>query len=194
MLKRTWTYSRADFIAVTATILVTLLVGVEQGVTAGVLLSIVLLLYRTSRPHIAVTGRVPGTEHFRNVERHTVQTCPHLLSLRIDESLYFANARFLEDRVDALVAAQPDVTDVVLQCSAVNEIDASALESLEELNQRLLDAGVRFHLSEVKGPVMDKLQRSDLLQHLGGRVFLSNFEAWQALAPDCMNALKIVAA
>lgn len=177
VLKRTWRYSKADFAAVAVTILVTLGFGVEPGVAAGVLISIALYLFRTSRPHIAIVGRVPGTEHFRNVLRHRVETDPRILSVRVDESLYFANARFLEDRIYALVADQPDLNHLVLMCPAINEIDSSALKSLEEINRRLHDMGVTFHLSEVKGPVMDRLRRADFLSHLTGDVFLSQHQA-----------------
>lgn len=164
-----------------ATITLTLLHSVELGILAGVGLSIGLFLYRTSQPHSAVIGLVPGTEHFRNVERHRVELCPRVTFLRIDESLYFANARFLEDRVMELVASQPEVTDLVLVCAAVNLVDASALESLEAINERLIDAGVHLHLSDVKGPVMDQLKATPLLENLSGRVFLSAFDAWTAL-------------
>jgi SulP family sulfate permease len=181
---RTWRYDRADFTALTLTFALTLLVGVETGLIAGVSASLVLHLWRTSRPHIATVGRMPGTEHYRNVLRHAVQTHAHLLSIRVDESLYFANARPLEDYVAAQVAAQPKVQHVVLQCNAVNAIDASALESLEAIVQRLNDAHVKLHLSEVKGPVMDRLERSDLLGHLTGRVFLTHHQAIAALTEE----------
>jgi len=183
-LKRTWAYSKTDFAAMFATIVLVLLVGVEAGVLAGVCLSVVLFLWRTTRPHMAVVGQVPGTEHFRNVLRHKVVTSPRVLSVRIDESLYFANARFLEDKVYDLVAVRSELTDVVLMCPAVNFIDASALESLEALVERLKAAGVRFHLSEVKGPVMDRLERSDFFEHLTGEVFLTQYAALVALDPD----------
>jgi sulfate permease, SulP family len=181
VLRRTWTYSKKDFAAVAATIGVTLAVGVEAGVLIGVILSIALFLYRTSRPHMAVVGLVPGTEHFRNVLRHRVETSPHILSLRVDESLYFANARYLEDRIYDMAAQEPELRHVILMCTAVNEIDASALESLEAINRRLNELGIAFHLSEVKGPVMDRLQRSDLLHHLTGHVFLSHYKAIESL-------------
>lgn len=176
-IARVHAYSRRDFAAMAATILVTLTLGVEPGITAGVVLSLAMQLYRSSRPHTAVVGQVPGTEHFRNIQRHQVVTWPEILSLRVDESLFFANARFLEDRIAALVAGDARIRHVVLMCPAVNDIDASALESLEEINRRLAEAGVRFHLSEVKGPVMDRLGRSDFLRHLSGEVFLSQHEA-----------------
>jgi SulP family sulfate permease len=138
---------------------------------------VLLLLYRTSRPHIAVVGQVPGTEHYRNVLRHAVLEQPGILGLRIDESLYFANARFLEDAMASHVAARPGLRHVVLQCSAINDIDASALESLETINERLQTSGVQLHLSEVKGPVYDRLRRSHFLVQLSGQVFLTHHQA-----------------
>jgi SulP family sulfate permease len=181
---RTWRYARADFTALALTFSLTLLWGVEAGLTAGVSASLLLYLWRTSRPHIATVGRVPGTEHYRNVLRHAVQTHPRVLSLRVDESLYFANARYLEDHIAAQVAAHPAIAHVVLQCTAINAIDASALESLETIVHRLKDAGVQMHLSEVKGPVMDRLERSDFLHHLSGRVFLTHHQAISALTEE----------
>jgi SulP family sulfate permease len=183
-LGRTWSYSKSDFAAQAATILLTLGFGVEAGILAGVGLSIFLHLHRTSRPHVAVLGQVPGTEHFRNVRRHEVVTDPAVFMLRVDESLYFPNARFLEDRISDAVADDPAIRHVVLMCSAVNEIDASALESLEAINDRLKASGVDFHLSEVKGPVMDRLKRSHFLEALTGRVFLTQYDAFEALAPE----------
>ncbi len=180
-LRRTWRYSRPDFGAMLATIVLTLLHSVEAGIVAGVGLSIGLFLYRTSRPHSALVGRVPGTEHFRNIQRHQVETSQQVSFLRVDESLYFANARFLEETVMDLVTRQPQLKDLVLVCPAVNLIDASALESLETINERMTDAGVRLHLSEVKGPVMDRLKNTQLISRLGGQVFLSTFEAWRTL-------------
>ncbi len=184
ILKRTWAYSRTDFVAVLSTLLMTLAQGVEVGLVVGVAVSLGLFLYRTSRPHMAEVGLVPGTEHFRNVLRHQVGTSPRLVSLRVDESLYFANARALEDWVNDVVAEHPQARHIVLQCSAVNDIDASALESLEAIDRRLRDAGMAFHLSEVKGPVMDRLQGTHFLQALSGRVFLSHYQAVQALATE----------
>jgi SulP family sulfate permease len=190
-IKRTYAYSKSDFTAMAATILTVLLVGVEAGITAGVSLSLLLFLWRTSRPHMAIVGQVPGTEHFRNVDRHQVITDPTILSIRVDESLYFANARALEDAIYDRTAEQPALKDVILMCPAVNAIDASALESLEAIAHRLESAGVGFHLSEVKGPVMDALKRSNFMQHFKGRIFLSQFEAFSALSsPELQNTGK----
>jgi SulP family sulfate permease len=175
-----WRYSRPDFAAMIATILVTLVAGVEAGVIAGVGISLALYLWRASRPHAAIVGRVPETEHFRNVKRHKVFTDPRVLTIRIDESLTYLNARWLEEFVLEQVAEHPQLKHLILMCSAVNAIDASALESIEAINHRLVDAGVSLHLSEVKGPVMDALERSHLLANLGGKVWLSQNEAFDA--------------
>jgi SulP family sulfate permease len=184
ILKKTWRHSKADFAAVAATMSITLLMGVELGVTAGVAISILIHLYKTSRPHMAIVGQILGTEHYRNVLRHDVLTDPTILTIRIDESLYFANTRFLEDRIYDEVAKQPALKHVVLMCSAVNTIDMSALESLEAINERLEVGGVRFHFSEVKGPVMDQLKATGFLELLSGQVFLSQHSAQTKLITE----------
>ncbi|MDA0823722.1 MAG: sulfate permease [Proteobacteria bacterium] len=181
ILRKTWAYSKADFTAVTATIFITLGFGVELGVSAGGVVSVLIHLYKSSRPHIAEVGRVAGTEHFRNVMRHAVITDENILTLRVDESLYFANARYLEDFIYNQLVERSAVEHVILMCSAINDIDMSALESLEMINERLRASDVKFHLSEVKGPVMDQLKRSDFLDHLSGKAFLSQHDAIAAL-------------
>ncbi len=170
ILRRSWTYSKADFFAVATTIALTLGMGVETGVSAGVALSIALHLYKSSRPHVAEVGLVPGTQHFRNIHRHKVLTDPGLLTIRVDESLYFANARFLEDYIADRVASASPVRHVVLM--------------LEAINHRLATMDVTLHLSEVKGPVMDRLKRGHFLDALTGEVFLSQYDAWAKLAAD----------
>jgi SulP family sulfate permease len=187
-IRHTWRYSRSDAMAMIVTMAGALTFGVEAGVLSGVGLSIALHLWRTSRPHWAVVGQVPGTEHFRNVERHAVNTVPEVLSIRIDESLYFPNARFLEDLIGEQVALAPKVAHVVLMCPAVNVVDSSAIESLQAISERLAASGVQLHLSEVKGPVLDSLSRSGFLEHLTGSVHLSQYHALQALAPEATRA------
>jgi SulP family sulfate permease len=182
-LRLCWRYNRADALALAATFVAVLTEGMEAGIIVGVVLSAALFLWRTSRPHTAVVGRVGSTEHFRNVARHAVTTYPGLLAIRIDESLYYANAQALEDLLLNAVADREEVRDVVLICSAVNFIDTSALETLENLVDELRDGGVTLHLAEVKGPVMDGLEKVSLLERMApGRVFLSTHDAVLALA------------
>ncbi|TAH11009.1 MAG: sulfate permease [Curvibacter sp.] len=179
-LKASWAYDRADALSLVATALGVIVLGVETGIVLGVAMSLAALVWRSSHPHMAVVGRVPGTEHFRNVERHAVQTVPGLLALRVDESLFFANATALEERIEALVQADASVRRLLLVCSAVNQIDATALGMLTALEQSLGGRGIRLELAEVKGPVMDRLQATVLGQRLQGRVFQSVHDAFVA--------------
>lgn len=184
-LVRLWHYSRADGVAYVATFAAVLLVNVETGILVGASVALALHLWRTSRPHYAVVGRVGTSEHYRNILRHDVQTEPAVLALRIDESLYFANTAFLEDRILTLIADRPEVRHLVLIMSAVNFIDGSALETLEHLVETLREAQVTFHLAEVKGPVMDRLHGVGFADKLEpGRVFLTTHEAMQSLTPE----------
>lgn len=176
-----WQYSKTDFIAIASTFLLTLILGVEVGVLSGVVASITLHLIKTAKPHIAEVGLVPETEHFRNIHRHNVETSEQLLTLRPDESLYFINANALIDCIYHRVATRPELKHIIIQCTAINEIDLSALEALEALNEQLDDNGIKLHLSEVKGPVMDKLKRSGFLSQLSGRIFLTQFQAYKTL-------------
>jgi len=184
LFRQTWNYSRADFSAMMTTLVLTLVIGVEVGIAAGVLASVLIALYKTSKPHVAVVGRVPGTEHFRNIERHEVQTFDNILSIRIDESLYFANSRFLEGLVYDKVKDHPKVKHVILMCTAVNKIDMSALETLLLINRSLSELDIKLHLSEVKGPVMDRLQRTDFLSRLTGNCYLTQNQAVEDLRDD----------
>lgn len=179
-LRQTWRYDRGDGLAFAATMAGVLVLGVEQGVIAGVVLSLAMLLWRSSRPHIAVVGRIPGTEHFRNVARHEVETLPSLLALRVDESLFFGNAAAIEEHVERLLAAHPGTRRLLLILSAVNHIDASALTVLDELEQNLARRGIELAFAEIKGPVMDRLARTAFGARIKHRVFLSAQQAFAA--------------
>jgi SulP family sulfate permease len=184
-IRETWAYNKTDAASLIVTFLAVLTIGVELGIVIGAGLSIALYLWRTSRPHMAEVGRVGDTEHFRNILRHEVQTHANILMIRVDESLYFANTAYLEDELLARVADHPEIDHLVLIMSAVNFIDASALETLETLAERLHDAGVTLHMAEVKGPVMDKLNLVNFEKKLGaGHVYLSTHEAVESLRLD----------
>lgn len=193
-IHRVWVFSKPDFWAMTTTILVVLGIGVEAGIIAGILVSISFLLAKIARPHFAVIGQIPGTQHFRNVNRHDVLKSEKILAVRLDEMLYFLNGHTFEDAVNELLNTNKNLTDLVLLCNAINEIDASGLEVLESINERLDSQGIKFHLSEVKGPVMDRLDRVGFKTHLTGQIFLSHYEAMCTLDPDCETNGKIQSA
>jgi SulP family sulfate permease len=184
-LRDAWRYDRSDACALLATSAGVVLLGVEEGVMLGVVLSLATLIWRSSRPHIAVIGRIPGSEHFRNVERHQVDTLPEVLMLRIDADLYFGNVGVVFDHLESLLKARAaqglHTRHVVLVMSAVSLIDTTGLYALIEINRSLQAQRIKLHLSEVKGPVMDRLQQSDLVGQLGGQVFLSTAQAFRSL-------------
>lgn len=185
---RLWRYNKADAAALILTFVSVLVLGITKGILIGVASTIVLHLWRTSRPHMAVAGRVPGTGHFVNVLHYKVQTLPHVLMLRIDESLYFANSKYVEDYVLSAVAERPRLRHFVLICTAVNFVDASALETLIDLRARLRDAGIKLYLTEVKKPLMDRLADTEFMKTLGPkRVFFSTVEAYEHLADPSLH-------
>ena len=179
--RQAWAYDRADALALLGTALGVMVWGVQLGIALGICLSLATLLLRASTPHIAVIGRIPGTEHFRNVERHGALTIPGVLLLRIDESLFFGNLSAVESRLQAELMKDPNIHDVVLIMSAVNRVDATAMEVLNDINRELLKQSIRVHLAEVKGPVQDRLVNSPLWKSLSGSVYLSVNAAFEAL-------------
>lgn len=182
-LKRLWNYNKLDGITWVSTFIAVLLTSAEQGIILGVLISLVLYLSRTSKPHIAVLGRVENTEHFRNILRHPVTTSPHILAIRIDESLYFVNTKYLEDYLLKLVTEQKEVEYLLLVCSGINSIDGSALETLQRLIEDLHQMKIEFYLSEVKGPIFDQLEKVGFVDKLGrDRIFLSTDQAIKELS------------
>jgi SulP family sulfate permease len=180
----TWRYDKADAVAMLLTFAGVLLLGVEEGILLGVALSLAVLVWRSSHPHMAVVGRVPNTEHFRNIDRHEVATQPGLIALRVDESLYFANAQIVEAKIEQLVREQQKTRCVLLIMSAVNQLDTTALQMLTELDASLSARGISLQFAEVKGPVLDKLQSSALGQRMRERIFLSTHQAFNAFANE----------
>ncbi len=184
-MRHAWRYSKSEGTALFITFFAVLLIGIENGILVGAAASIGLYMFRTSRPHTAIVGRIDDSEHFRNVERHEVETLPNALFFRVDESLYFPNAAYLEQQVLEAVADNPQVDSLVLVCSAVNYIDLSALEVLETLRIELNTGGVQLYFAELKGPVMDRLKRDGFFESrvCTGKVFLSAQEAFEYLRP-----------
>ncbi len=179
-LKEAWHYDKADAISLLLTFAGVLFIGVEEGIMLGVVLSLAVLVWRSSRPHMAVVGRVPGTEHFRNIDRHQVDTLPGLVALRVDESLYFANAQLLEEKIETLIQTTPGTRCILLILSAVNQLDTTALGTLTELEKSLAARNIMLQFSEVKGPVLDRLHSTPLGKRMKNRIFLSTHQAFLA--------------
>jgi SulP family sulfate permease len=178
----TWVYDKGDGIAELVTLLGVLILGLEEGIVLGIMLTIASNLRKTSQPHIAVVGRVPETEHYRNIKRHHVETWNHLLLIRIDENLTFANINYIEEFLTTELRRQPNTKHIVLIFNSVSDIDTTALEALESLNQVLQTAGKTLNIAEAKGPVLDKLHKTDFFEQLKpGQAFFRTEDAVKQL-------------
>ena len=183
----TWKYSKADGFAMFATFLGVTCIGISTGLLIGIVLTFVLLLWRISRPHIAVIGLIQGTQHFRNISRYDVITSPTIVAFRVDENLSFLNAHILKGKIITEISHNSQLQHVIINCSSISNIDLSALEMLHDLNQALAQLNIQLHLSEVKSPVMDRLSSSKLADELTGKIFLSHYQAIQSLSPEMLQ-------
>ncbi|MCH7389680.1 SulP family inorganic anion transporter [Acinetobacter dispersus] len=182
----TWKYSKADGLAMWVTFFGVTCLDISTGLIIGIVLTFALLLWRISRPHIAVIGLIEGTQHFRNISNYNVITTPAIVSFRVDENLSFLNAHVLKGHVITEVSQNSLLQHVVINCSSISNIDLSALEMLEDLNQELKQLQIQMHLSEIKSPVMDRLSKSQLIKELTGQIFLSHYQAIQTLSPEML--------
>ena len=177
-LREAWRYDKADAVSLLLTFAGVIFLGVEEGILLGVALSLAVLVWRSSHPHMAVVGRVPGTEHFRNIDRYHVDTLPGLIALRIDESLYFANAQIIEEKVEALIQSNTDTRTVLMILSAVNQLDSTALAMLTDMQKDLAARHITLQFAEIKGPVLDRLRSTPLGETMRDQIFLSTHEAF----------------
>ena len=189
-LREAWRYDKADAVSLLLTFAGVIFLGVEEGILLGVALSLAVLVWRSSHPHMAVVGRVPGTEHFRNIDRHQVDTLSGLIALRIDESLYFANAQIIEEKVEALIQSNTDTRTVLMILSAVNQLDSTALAMLTDMQKDLAARNITLQFAEIKGPVLDRLRSTPLGEKMHDHIFLSTHEAFVAHALQTSTAKK----
>lgn len=182
--REAWRYARAEGLLMLAVTAAVLLWSMGAALALGVVGSVALLIQRTARPHVARIGRVPGTQHYRNVERYAVECRPEVVGLRIDESLVFTNARGLVDAVLGRVQEHRERVGrprrVLLLMAPVNHIDVSGLTALQELRAALAADGLALEFSEVKGPVLDRLRAVGWLESYGVALYLSHHDGIQA--------------
>ncbi len=170
---------KSDLGMLALTFVATLAVGIEAGIITGVVASLAVLVLKTTRPHVAVLGRIPGTTAYRNVERFPeAETIATVLAVRLDAQIYFGNVNFLKEMLDALESRHPGAQAVVLDASGINQIDASGEQAFRELLEGHRSRGVELLLANVKGPVRDVFERSGFTDELGKeRLFFSVHDA-----------------
>ncbi|WP_201545017.1 SulP family inorganic anion transporter [Psychrobacter sp. H7-1] len=185
--KSAWKTDRLDALSFSATFFGVLLFGLNVGLVIGIIVSFAGLIWQSSQPHIAVVGRLLGTEHFRNVNRHDVITYENLLIMRVDESLFFGNSESVHSQIQQALNHHPKASELVLIMSSVNHIDLTAQEMLITLNRELVANNKRLHYSFIKGPVMDVIEQTAVITELSGRVFLSTVQAINLLTDDNLH-------
>ncbi len=177
-----WHVKRQDFYLLVLTFLATLSLGIEQGILVGVAASLVLVIQQSSRPHMAVMGRLPGTKTYRNIERNPeAVTRSDIIVLRIDAALYFANVSYFKDKLREIEEKAPALRALVIDAYPMNRIDSSAAHALLEIIEDAQRRGIRFYFAGVKGPVMDVLERAGIVDRIGrDHFFLEVHDAVEA--------------
>jgi carbonic anhydrase/anti-anti-sigma regulatory factor len=187
---------RSDLIGLTVAFVATLLLGIEVGIVIAVVASMLVVFARMSKPHVATLGRIPGSTSYRNVRRFPeIETTRGVHVLRMDAAVSFANATFVKRLVlDAAAELTDEPRALVLDCSGVNDIDATGADTADEIMTEIEDLGVQVHLSDVKGPVRDVLIRAGLWDRFPNRVHATSHQAVKAIlgqpadAPDYRQA------
>jgi len=182
-----WAIHRHDTLTELATMVLVLFMGVEIGLAAGVILSIAFFIRTSSRPNITQVGRLGETEHFRSIKRYDVETLPHVLALRVDENIYFANAVQIEDKFLKRALRRKSTRHLLVVCSSVNMIDATGLQMLVRLNSSLDRAGIKLNLSDVKGTLMPQLEAAHLAQNISGEIFFTADRAMKHFAKELVE-------
>ena len=161
-----WKANQLDFCLMFATFLATLLLGIEQGIIIGVSLSLIILVFRTSRPHVAELGKVPDANFYRNKERFSeVIIDEDILVFRFDAQLFYANSNYFRDKLDEMIVKKGSALKlIVLDAESINRVDSTGVEMLKERIRFCQKKGIFFYFAGVKGPVRDDLFRSGILE------------------------------
>ena len=177
-VKYLWHTNRSDFWMLVVTFMATLALGIEIGIGIGVVLSLAIIIFKTTRPHIAILGRIPGTSHFRNVERfEEVEVLDDVLIIRFDAQLYFANINFFKEQIEEqIVEKGAPLRAVIINAESINNVDSSAIHALTELQEELSSDNIKLIFAGVKGPVRDAFQISGLTDQIGASNFTMSIQ------------------
>lgn len=174
-VRHLWKIKREDLALLVITFMATLTMGVKQGVFAGIALSMVWFVIKTTRPHYAILGRLPGSNDYRNVRRNRTEDTGSTLVIRFDAQFYYGNVSFLKEKLrDAEAGMQASLKSIVIDASSINQLDSSADTALREIARDVTSRGIGLYLAGVKGPVLDVMDRSGLFKQLGEDHFFMN--------------------
>ncbi len=166
-----------EFAVLVITFLTTLTIGITEGIILGVLISLGLMIYRTSQPHYAILGRIKDSTHYRNVKRFDkeVSIDPEVLFFRFDGQLYFGNKDYFKTELtQAIESHGSELKGIVLSVEAINYIDSTAAHMLRQLFSQFEERGIKVTISGPIGPIRDILKRSEIVDLIGKQSFFDN--------------------
>lgn len=167
-----WHAKRSDFWLLVVTFGATILLGIEEGILGGIIVSLILVIQRSFRPNITIMGRLPDSDTFADIERHPkALTRSDVVVIRMESSLYFANAQLLKDRIMEVMAQDDALRMLVVDAYPVNRIDGTAAYMLRDIVEVFQEQGYRFFFAGVKGEAMDVLRRAGIVELLGEEAF-----------------------
>ena len=165
-----WKSNRTDFFLLVATFIATLTIGIEKGIGLGVILSLAMVIYKTTKPHVAVLANIHGTHFYRNIERFgdDVILKEDILIVRFDAQLYFANTTFFKDKLEELVLEKGEKLQlIIIDCESMNNLDSSGVHALIEVIDNYMSKGIEITFSGVKGPVRDAMEKGGIIDKIG---------------------------
>ncbi len=183
-------YAKRDLLILNVTLLVTVGVGIKEGIIVGVILSLVMLIYKSTKPHIAVLGNVPGTHFYRNCNRFAhLAIDDAILIVRFDAQLHFANTSYFKDKLKEFALAKgANLRLLIIDSESLNNIDSSAIYALNEILTYFIDKHIEVVFTGVKGPVRDKMELSGFTKRLGNNhFFMSIQEAVDCYKNSCLS-------
>lgn len=173
-----WHSNKTDFAMLLATFVATLSLGIEQGIGIGVILSLTLLIFKTTRPHIAILGKVPHSRFYRNTDRFDdLEVRPDVLILRFDAQLYFANINYFSSKIDEFVEQKgKGLKMIIINAESINNMDSSAVKAVEDMVMEYRAQGIEFAFASVKGPVRDAMSKAHLIEKIGENHFFMSIQ------------------
>ena len=176
--KHLWSANKSDFWMLIVTFLATLILGIEQGIGIGVVLSLAMIIFRTTRPHIAELGNVPDSHFYRNRDRFSNLIIEEdKLIIRFDAQLYFANTNYFKDKIEELIEEKGDqLKYIIINSESINNLDSIAVHALEEFVQEQNIVGHQVYFTGVKGPVRDAMKKGHLIEKVGSSKFFMSVQ------------------
>lgn len=164
-----WKTHKSDFTMMILTFLITLILGIEEGVLAGVIFSVLMVLYRSTKPHVAILGQLPNTQFYRNISRfpNAIQLSDCTI-VRFDSQLFFINSNYFKEVIEELIQSPEQIPKVlILDASSIHDVDSSGLKALEDIIDFLKEHDVQFYISGIIGPVRDLFYKAKLTDKIG---------------------------